>query len=778
MKNITECNIRRYPLFAAAAWLVLSSSTYAQVLEEVIVTATMRAESVQDVPLSISALSADDIKSIGAYRLDDLNNLVPNVRVSEGAIENILSIRGVHSSGNQGFEQAVGIFRDGLYTGRSQLSRLPFLDVETIEIVRGPQGVLFGKSTISGAITLRTKNPTDEVEVGARTQIALDDDQDYEFEGIVSGPLSENLRARLAARYRDSDGYVLNEPTGENIPKRDEYALRGTLQWDVTNDVTATLKAEHTDFEDNGRPFEVYFAPAGTPLGGLEQTLNGVTRITNSPNQGGPGSTDAGPADDFAGFVGSDREFPFSESDVQVVSLKLEAGFGEYNIESTTGYATYDFRSHIDGDFGPFPLITNIQSEGYEQFSQEIRLLSPTYGRYIWVAGFYYEDNSFSFDEQIDVVPFGILQKFATDFDQDEENISAFGQLTIDLLDNLSLTGGVRYTNTKKDATQSQVVTDILPIGSLIPTTPDPMRFTLFSLGITNHLNVGSRSKDRIDWSVSGEYAFDWSGEHTFYATVAQGSKAGGFDARATATVDQGVPGELGSFEYLKETAITYEIGLKSLWLDGALQWNWAFYHTEFEDLQESVYDGGLTFQVQNAPAITVEGFETDVTWQVTEDLTLWGNLGYIDYTIDSFPCSPGEVAATPAGQTCVSPRILADNGSNPTIPDWTGAFGFNYMRPINGSLNFMASTTVRYSDSINASLVGNPIELQDPLTILDFQVGVGSSDGLWSVGLLGTNMTNEDRCDWFGIVPLGNGAVNCISRRQRTFSLQADYNY
>ena len=103
MKNITQCNIRRYPLFAAAAWLVLSSSTYAQVLEEVIVTATMRAESVQDVPLSISALSADDIKSIGAYRLDDLNNLVPNVRVSEGAIENILSIRGVHSTGNPGF---------------------------------------------------------------------------------------------------------------------------------------------------------------------------------------------------------------------------------------------------------------------------------------------------------------------------------------------------------------------------------------------------------------------------------------------------------------------------------------------------------------------------------------------------------------------------------------------------------------------------------------------------------------------------------------------------
>ena len=173
--------IRSIFTIIASTMMLAPVTMFAQdgdVLEEIIVTATMRSESLQDVPISISVVSDEDIQSIGAHRMQDLNGIIPSMYITEGMIDNVINIRGVGSAGNQGFEQSVGIFRDGVYTGKPALSRLPFLDVNAIEVVRGPQGVLFGRSTIAGAVTLRNNRPTEEVEIGGRTQIALDEDQD------------------------------------------------------------------------------------------------------------------------------------------------------------------------------------------------------------------------------------------------------------------------------------------------------------------------------------------------------------------------------------------------------------------------------------------------------------------------------------------------------------------------------------------------------------------------------------------------------------------------
>ena len=745
------------------------------VLEEIIVTATMRSESLQDVPISISVVSDEDIQSIGAYRLQDLNGIIPSINISEGQIDNDLAIRGVGSGSNQGFEQSVGIFRDGVYTGRATLSRLPFLDVSAIEVVRGPQGVLFGRSTIAGAITMRGNRPTEEVEIGGRTQIALDEDQDYELEGFVSGPLSDSLGARLAMRYRDSEGYVFNEATGDNLPETDEYALRGTLEWDVTNDLSATLIVEHTDWENNGRPFEIMSLDAASGFvtggfGGLLSPTNVgvdfVTNITNSPNRAGAGGTDLGPPDDFPGFVGTDRENDRTNADAQVVNLKLEAQFGDYRVESTTGYATYDYFAFVDGESSPLPFITNVQTEAYEQVSQELRLLSPEDRRYNWVAGVYYESNDYQFNEEIDLLPFG--QKFATDFDQDQEDISVFGQLGFDLTDSLSATGGVRYTNTKKDGVQTMIVADLFPIGNLTPAAVNRLFF------IVPHTNIGNLSENRLDWSFSLEQQFAMAGEHTAYFTISRGSKSGGFDARAAKPSIEGVGiGEPGAFEYREETALSYEVGLKSAWLDGALRWNWALYHADFEDLQESVFDGTALFRVQNAPEVRVRGFETDLILLATEDLMLWGNLGYVDNQITSFDV-PGQ------------PQLQQRIGDVPSIPEITGAAGFRFRRPITASLDLLATLTLTYRDGTNQDPgttpnpgLNRPQFDLDSTTELDFQVGVGSNNGKWTVSLLGTNVTDEVSCSFVGNVTFSGGAAPvCAVNPPQTFYLQANYNY
>lgn len=761
MKKVIQFDTYRHSVFATVLCLVFSFGSSAQVLEEVVVTATMRAESLQDVPLSVTAVFAEDIESIGAYKLQDLSGIVPNFQVGEDAILDAITIRGVDTGGNQGFDQAVGVFRDGVYTGKGYLSRLPFMDVQRVEVVRGPQGTLFGRSTIAGALTLVTNNPGAEFDFGGRTQIALDSEEDYEVEAYVTGPLSDTVRGRLVGRFRDSDGFLNNLAENRTEPQLEEYAVRGTLEWDITNNLMATLKYEHADWETDGRVTQIF--ATNDPFTFSDGVLDENSNVTN---RGGI-------------FDGTGRESDFVDSDADFFSLKLTGSIGSLNFESTTGYTTYDVAGAVDGDFSPFPVVTNIPGEDYKQISQEIRLLSPTDGKLSWVAGLYYEDNEYEMREEIELslpgfitgLPFDIAHKFSTDFDQDEENISVFGQATFDLTETLHITGGLRYTHTKKEASQAQFFAPVLPAGNRNAlAATDPLTGLLaFITGVTPHTQIGTRKENRVDWSVNLEYEFQAAGEHTAYFTVAQGSKAGGFDARATLTA----PG----YEFADETAINYEGGLKSVWLDGAMAWNWSVFYTDYEDLQTSVFDGVLTFQVQNIGAVDIFGVETDMRWQLTDGLAVWGNLAYLDFEYANFDNGPCPTGAIPDGTI---PGTCNLTGVSGFTPEWNGAVGFNYEQPITASLNLLASFTATYTDSYDREPGAvSPFLRTDSFEKITARIGVGGNDGRWSVHVLGTNLSNELSCGTLVVVPLsgGTGSV-CATEPPRTFYLQANYNY
>ncbi len=222
---------------------VLAQNAETRILEEIIVTAQYREQGLQDVPISITALTADVITKSGIQKAEDIQFLVPNFSMTETGISTNTFIRGIGSGINQGFEQSVGTYIDGVHLGRGQQFRSPFLDIERIEVLRGPQSILFGKNSVAGALNITTAKPTQEFEGRVMVSREFENDETI-VELTLSGPLSDRVRGRLAARARNADGYMFNATLANNEPDREDWTVRGTLEFDVSDNLMATVKVE------------------------------------------------------------------------------------------------------------------------------------------------------------------------------------------------------------------------------------------------------------------------------------------------------------------------------------------------------------------------------------------------------------------------------------------------------------------------------------------------------------------------------------------------------
>jgi outer membrane receptor protein involved in Fe transport len=275
---------------------LISVNAYAQdqgaVLEEIIVTAQKRAQSLQDVPISVSVLTGDKIQEAGIDNLDDLALYVPNFSKGESGAGAIIQIRGIATGANAGFEQSVVTYMDDISLSRSPMARMPLMDLERVEVLRGPQNVLFGKNSIGGAISLVTAKPTDEAE----GSISLRYEPDYgDTEGtvVLSGPLSDNIAGRLAVRYADYGGYYYNSFLERDEEQREELAVRGTLRWDAGDDAELIFKFENNTVDGKGEGHELIFGydtliPGfeGLDYPGLVATLQGLYNSQFEPFPG------------------------------------------------------------------------------------------------------------------------------------------------------------------------------------------------------------------------------------------------------------------------------------------------------------------------------------------------------------------------------------------------------------------------------------------------------------------------------------------------------------
>ncbi|MCC6203210.1 MAG: TonB-dependent receptor [Gammaproteobacteria bacterium] len=676
-------------LFVAAATTAQAQTE----IEEIVITAQKREQRLQDVPISVVAMDGEDIRQQNLVQIEDLSAQVPNVHISESAIGDKLFIRGIGSGINSGFEQSVGTFVDGVYYGRSLQTRAQVLDVERVEVLRGPQSTYFGNNTIGGALNITTRNPGDSWNgyVSGLYEAELDG---YHVEAVGGGPVTDGFGIRAAVLASGTEGWLHNLNTGTNEPEEDNLAGRITLTLTPSDRFDATLKLGTGSFEVLGRALQNVDCPPATGA-------QGVCRITALPvlatvapfapfnaalypnfddsfdwatQANGPvpaaflaavnllGATEAGMA--VPAPKTSLSEPDLADLTNRSLSLTMNVEIGTHVLTSVTGINSYDFDFRQQSDFVPVPLASLNQNEDFKQFSQELRLTSPAGGKVEYVAGIYWQSSDLEIDELIDFYfapPYfqprasflaardpnrlpATIGYVTSSHQQDEETFAAFLSFTWNITGQLSATFGGRYSTVDKDLSRSQTLTDSAPgvtVSCIAPLnlvtgctlgTPLLLSGANPPTGEAFGWKVGTLALERDDDKFTPSIGLQWRVNDSVlaYASFAQGFKAGGFDQR-----NLFLNPVLGQFA--PEQVDSWELGAKTSWLGGRLQLNGALFRSKYEDLQVSTFDGVVNFLVNNAASATTQGFELDGRLLVNDRLAISLSGAYLDAEWDDY---------------------------------------------------------------------------------------------------------------------------------------------
>lgn len=758
-------------------------------LAEIVVTAQKRAESLQDVPIAVSAVSGDKIAAAGIMKIEDLKNYVPTLFMTETAIGNNISIRGIFSGVNPGFEQSVGTYVDGVYRGRPQQTRAPFLDLERVEVLRGPQSILFGKNSVGGALNITTARPTEEFE--AMVSALYEDEYDeQEVTAYISGPFTDRFRGRLAARYREIDGHVENATLSTDDPSREEKTARAWLEFDVSDNVTASLKVEMGEFDVTGRQIEIAqeIPAAAGPFTGLT-----YSQILAAFGQ------DPSVLNNTADYVRSSNG-DFSNNDTDEYVLQIDWQLGENTVTAITAYSKYDFTELCDCDFTGGNVFNVAMAEKFDQTSQEIRVTSPTGGKLEYILGAYYETSDLEFRDTIllpsnsvlvpllngnpafclpgSVPPFAPQPPFAPlcgiagtavagtgtprVFTQDATSYSAFAQISWNMSEEFRSTFGLRYSKDEKDATRTLRITEIDgdPLVGLQAAAAPSVYAAVFNVRRTDLHNLsGSRDESQLLPSLTLEWSPD--DNSMMYASWSKGAKSGGYDARSnnptvppgTACTAPNTPAGclpargVGTFEFEEEDATTFEIGTK-LRVGDRFEINAALYMTDFDNLQVSTFDGVLGFNVRNAGESEVKGLEIDMRWQATDKLQLFSSMAYTDFEFINYigQCAFGQPSDAGDGLNC-----SYKGKTNEFVAPWVITAGGSFTQPIGASLALHFGVDAYYTDAYFVAPTLDARQKQESYYKVNGQLGIGHQDGTWDVSLIGKNLTDE------GILPYGN---------------------
>ncbi|MFZ2507643.1 MAG: TonB-dependent receptor [Steroidobacteraceae bacterium] len=772
---MSDHRMRRSAITSAVILALAGGGAAAQdetaTLDEITVTAQKRAESLQDVPIAVSAVSGAKIAEAGIMKIEDLKNYVPTLFMTETAIGNNISIRGIFSGVNPGFEQSVGTYVDGVYRGRPQQTRAPFLDLERVEVLRGPQSILFGKNSVGGALNITTARPTQEFEamVSALYEARYDE---QEVSAHVSGPFSDRFRGRLSASHREVEGAIHNGTLSTEDPSREETTVRAWLEFDVTDNVTASFKAEHGEFDVTGRQIEI---DQETDSVSANPIFTGLTYAEILRFRFGQHESVLDATSNYERSSNGD----FSNNETDEFVLQVDWQVGENVVTSITSHSKYQFDELCDCDFTGANVFNVVMAEDFEQTSQEIRLTSPTGGKVEYILGAYYETSDLDFFDSIqvphappnnNVLVLAVNPNLANTgaprfFQQDADSYSGFAQLTWNVSEEFRSTFGLRYTKDEKDASRSLAITDIngAPLTGVQAVVAPIVYRNGFN--VRAHSISGSRSENQLLPSVT----FEWQPDEStmLYASWSQGSKSGGYDARGNNSPIPPTPvctapnvplgctplNGIGTFEFEDEKATSFEMGAK-LNLGGSFELNAAFYTTDFEDLQVSTFDGVLGFNVRNAGESQIRGLEIDARWQARHNLLFFSSVAYTDFEFKDYigQCFPGQPSDAGDGLNC-----NYDGKTNEFVAPWVATLGGNYTRPIGSSLMLHLGVDVYYTDEYFVAPTLDPKQKQESYYKVNGRLGVGDADGSWDVSLVGKNLFNEQILPYGNVTPLAS---------------------
>ncbi|WP_337188165.1 TonB-dependent receptor [Phenylobacterium sp.] len=670
-------------------------------MPEVVVTAQKRAESLQDVPISMEVVSGAKIADFGVTDFKQMIRFTPNVSVLTTAGNDVIYIRGFGSPPtNYAFDQSVSMYLDGVYAGKSRQAQAPLFDLERVEVLRGPQGALFGKNTPAGAVSLVSAGPTSTFQ-GAVNGLYNFDLDGGEVNGFVAGPIGDHLGARLAVRLVDHKGYIRNDFNGNKEPSNEMASARLTLRYAPRDDFDYTVKVEYSDRDVKGG------ANVSSPLTTPQQ-----------PNMFRFGGDSA---------LGLER----SKATSWLVSGTGNLQLGDFTLTALTGYSF--FRANVvtgfdqalpGGGVTPNSVYTSYP-EHFEQTSQEIRLSSPDQQRLKYTIGAYYDRSIYHLTQftgfDIRSIPyFGLHQNR---FKQVAETFSLFGQAEVSITEALRAVGSLRYTQSDKRGT----------FGGRLVFGPFAYR------PITTA--VGRIDEDYLDPSINLQY--DIAPRIMVYAAYGRGSKSGGLVSNTYGTTN-------ATFTFKPERSTNYEVGVKSTLDDGRLILNAAIYNTKFKDLQVSTYDPALPgFRTGNAASAHSRGIEGALAWHPMQNLDFTLSAAYQDVEYDDYP-GASCLASQPVTQcNPASPAsIAANNIGGATISHvskFSGNFTAHYRHELgDGNVIDSMLTVHGRSKYFNADNQHPLYGVQRGYAKVDARVQYGPDDEKWYVALVGKNLTNE----------------------------------
>lgn len=812
----------------------------------IIVTAQRRAQDVQDIPLAVTAISPVQLERQGVVNVQNIGSISPsfstsNAQNAAGTV--VLRIRGVGTTSNNiGFESAVGIFIDGAYQSRPGVALSEFVDVERVEVLRGPQGTLFGRNTSAGALNITNKRP-DLNEFGGFVNATYGNYDHISIQGAVNVPIiQDTLAARFSGAYRKRDGFVrVIDGTGEigRSNETDQYIVRGQLGYESDGGVKARLILDYSELNGNccnapellKSPLETagVFALAGLGTGGnFVPAGNGATSITDLA--GGQRALD--------GLTASES-FPATNAlDQWGVVGEIEVPVGDNaNIIYIGSYREFNSSARTDSDFTSLDLFNAGGSDGtiptglnIDTMTHELRVQGEAFdGALDWLVGAYYSDekiNSVAFasigqdwDRFIGALllpstrgAFGAtpLATFSggqnanaasatSQFIQKSESFSFFTHNTLEVVDGLKFTVGLRYSDESKDGSFQQlavnpgacngIVNNILggPLAAGQPRIPGGLVPTILVTGCFPFVAPvdlpgsaalplprsfsGTTFKDK-ELIYTGKVSYEFADPVTIYGSFTHGFKSGGFNLDASAAIGGADP------RFASEEVDAYEFGLKAKFIDNAVTFNLAMFLEEFTNFQVLEFTGAQ-FQTFNVPKARSKGFEIESTIRPDDHLTFNMALTYTDAEY------PGDCAATTDAlrvqNLCGNPLTNA--------PQYVGIAGATYRNTIGDSLSYFLNAQVRAESDRRTSTQARdvpttqaalgttpllPFDIQDGNIKINMRAGIGDIDEAWGLEFWVTNLTNEITRGVTFSTTLRSGSRSTFPQEPRMFGVTA----
>lgn len=719
-------------------------------IAEVIVTARRRAESLQNVPVSVSALDANRIVELQAENIAGLQNAVPNLYIDRGDGANtVIFIRGIGQNDSLAFADAgVGVYVDDVFVARSQAAFLDLFDVERVEVLRGPQGTLYGRNTIGGAVKFVSAEPPEQV--GLYVEAGGGNFGYQALKARLGGPLSDDLRGKIAVAAIERDGYATNTLDGADDGDTKSLAWRGTLAYTPTDSTRISLSVDGK----RDRPDTSRSPVRETSVTGFADPVGAPFSPTTFPAATNPYRVDVN-ANDM--------------SDLSAWGVTLKAGVDlsdAWSIESITSYRDMDFDLALDTDGTPLPILDILVLQDADQFSQELRATYDAHAGFTAVAGVYYfHDDDLTFSGVDDgslsvfgfpVTLFGLATSSLADTHQKTESMAAFADASYDLASRLTLSAGVRYTYEEKES-RRRFENFFDPAISVVENTPP----FLSGVGVAGTELAGKAHFDAVTPRVSLSYRA--TDDAMFYASAARGFKSGGFDGRGTTN--------FGFQPFDPETVWGYEVGLKSTWVDGRVVANAALFYNDYQDLQVTSFgadpvSGTFVSLFTNAAKARTQGAELELTARAAAGLTLNAAVGYLDAKYQEFNTLVGGVV------TDVSDRELVN------APEWSGSLGITYEYQFSPSLLGTVHVDGAYRDKTFTEITASQVLAQDPYTLANAFISVRTDDDRWEVRAGGQNLTDEKvRVQGFNLAEFPGYQLAFYSAR-RTWNLHVAYRY